>query len=87
MSGYKRLIECIGALQASGVLNTPDLLKIKEDLLRISRNIQTEEAELQRYRYLASDHPLSTSKDSQVPSNTGELDIEKAKERLERWYG
>jgi hypothetical protein len=87
MSGYKRLIECIGALQAAGALNTPDLLKIKEDLLRISRNIQTEEAELQRYRYLASDHPLSTSKDSQVPSNTGELDIEKAKERLERWYG
>jgi len=87
MSGYKRLIECIGALQASGVLNTPELLEIKEDLLRISQNIQTEEAELQRYRYLASDHPLSTSKPSEVPSNTGELDIEKAKERLERWYG
>lgn len=87
MSGYKRLIQCISRLEAAGVLNTPELLEIKADLLRISENIQSEEQELQKYRYLASDHPISTSKDSEVPSNTGELDIEKAKERLERWYG
>ena len=87
MSLYKRLIECIGALQAAGALNTPELLKIKADLLRISETMETEDRELQKYRYLASDHPISTSKDSEVPSNTGELDIEKAKERLEKWYG
>ena len=87
MSLYKRLIECIRALQASGALNTPELLKIKADLLRISETMETEDRELQKYRYLASDHPISTSKDSEVPSNTGELDIEKAKERLEKWYG
>ena len=87
MSLYKRLIECISRLQAAGVLNTPELLEIKADLLRISETMQTEDRELQKYRYLASDHPISTSKDSEVPSNTGELDIEKAKERLERWYG
>ena len=87
MSSYKQLIECIGALQATGALNTPELLKIKADLLRISETMETEDRELQKYRYLASDHPISTSKDSEVPSNTGELDIEKAKERLEKWYG
>ena len=87
MSSDRQLIECISRLQAAGVLNTPELLKIKADLLRISEIMQTEDRELQKYRYLASDHPISTSKDSKVPSNTGELDIEKAKERLEKWYG
>ncbi len=87
MSSYKRLMECIGALQASGVLNTPDLLKIKADLLRISQNIQTEEAELQRYRYLASDHPVVPSKPTSVPATSEYLEIEEARKRLEKWYG
>ncbi len=94
MSSYKRLMECIGALQASGALNTPDLLKLKADLLRISQNIQTEEAELQRYRYLASDHPVapqkptsSSSSISYVPSTSEYLEIEEARKRLEKWYG
>ena len=87
MSSYKRLMECIGALQASGALNTPDLLKIKADLLRISQNIQTEEAELQRYRYLASDHPVAPPKPTSVPATSEYLEIEEARKRLEKWYG
>ncbi len=87
MSLYKRLIECIGALQASGALNTPDLLKIKADLLRISENIQIEEAELQRYRYLASDHPVAPQKPTSGPSTSEYLEIEEARKRLEKWYG
>ena len=87
MSLYKQFRECIVALQASGVLNTPELLKIKEDLLRISQNIQTEEAELQRYRYLASDHPVAPQKPTSVPSTSEYLEIEEARKRLEKWYG
>ena len=87
MSLYKRLIECIGALQAAGALNTPELLKIKTDLLIISQNIQSEEQELQRYRYLASDHPVLPSKPVSVPATSEYLEIEEARRRLERWYG
>lgn len=87
MSLYKRLIECIGALQASGALNTPELLKIKADLLRISENIQSEEQELQRYRYLASDHPVLPSKPVSVPATSEYLEVEEARKRLEKWYG
>ncbi len=87
MSSYKRLIECIGALQASGALNTPDLLKIKADLLSISENIQIEEAELQRYRYLGSDHPVAPQKPTSVPSTSEYLEIDEAQNRLEKWYG
>lgn len=87
MSLYKRLIECIGALQASGVLNTPDLLEIKADLLRISQNMQSEEQELQRYRYLASDHPLATPKPTSAPETLEYLETEEARKRLEKWYG
>lgn len=87
MNSYKRLIECIGALQAAGVLNTPELLEIKADLLRISQNIQSEEQELQRYRYLASDHPVLPSKPASVPPTSEYLEIEEARKRLEKWYG
>lgn len=87
MSGYKRLIECIGALQASGALNTPELLKIKADLLRISEIMQTEDQELQRYRYLASDHPVAPPKPTSVPPTSEYLEVEEARKRLERWYG
>jgi hypothetical protein len=87
MSLYKQFRECIDALHASGALNRPELLKIKEDLLRISQNIQTEEAELQRYRYLASDHPLAPQKPTSVPSTSEYLEIEEARKRLEKWYG
>ena len=87
MSLYKRLIECIGALQAAGALNTPELLKIKTDLLIISQNIQSEEQELQRYRYLASDHPVLPSKPTSVPATSEYLEIEEARKRLEKWYG
>ena len=87
MSLYKRLIECIGALQAAGALNTPELLKIKADLLIISQNIQSEEQELQRYRYLASDHPVLSSKPTSVPATSEYLEIEEARKRLEKWYG
>ena len=87
MSSYKQLIECIGALQAAGALNTPELLKIKTDLLIISQNIQSEEQELQRYRYLASDHPVLPSKPTSVPATSEYLEIEEARKRLEKWYG
>lgn len=87
MSLYKQFRECIVALQAAGALNRPELLKIKEDLLRISENIQTEEAELQRYRYLASDHPLATPKPTSAPETLEYLETEEARKRLEKWYG
>ena len=87
MSSYKQLIECISRLQASGALNTPELLKIKEDLLKISQNMQSEEQELQKYRYLASDHPVSPSKPSSVPETLEYLETEEARRRLEKWYG
>ena len=87
MSSYKRLIECIGALQAAGVLNTPELLKIKADLLRISETMETEDRELQRYRYLASDHPVLPSKPTSVPGTSEYLEVEEARRRLEKWYG
>ena len=87
MSLYKRLIECISRLQASGALNTPELLEIKADLLKISQNIQSEEQELQRYRYLASDHPVAHSKTPSVPATSEYLEIEEARKRLEKWYG
>ena len=87
MSSYKRLIECISRLQAAGVLNTPELLKIKADLLKISQNIQSEEQELQRYRYLASDHPVLPSKTTSAPSVLEYLETEEARKRLEKWYG
>ena len=87
MSSYKRLIECISRLQASGALNTPELLKIKADLLKISQNIQSEEQELQRYRYLASDHPVLPSKTTSAPETLEYLEVEEARKRLEKWYG
>ena len=87
MSSYKRLFECISRLQASGALNTPELLKIKADLLRISQNMQSEEQELQKYRYLASDHPVLPSKTPSVPSVLEYLETEEARKRLEKWYG
>ena len=87
MSSYRQLIECIGALQAAGVLNTPELLKIKADLLRISQNIQSEEQELQKYRYLSSDHPVLPSKPTSVPETLEYLETEEARKRLEKWYG
>lgn len=87
MSGYKRLIECIEALQASGALNTPHLLEIKANLLKISENMQSEEQELQKYRYLASDHPVAPSKPTSVPPTSEYLEIEEARRRLEKWYG
>ena len=87
MSGYKRLIECIGALQAAGALNTPELLEIKADLLRISEIMETEDRELQRYRYLASDHPVLPLKPVSVPPTSEYLEIEEARKRLEKWYG
>ena len=87
MSLYKRLIECIGALQAAGALNTPELLKIKADLLRISEIMETEDRELQKYRYLASDHPVAPSKPTSVPATSEYLEIEEARKRLEKWYG
>lgn len=87
MSSYRQLIECISRLQASGALNTPELLKIKADLLRISENIQSEEQELQKYRYLASDHPVAPSKPTSVPATSEYLEVEEARRRLEKWYG
>ena len=87
MSSYRQLIECIRALQAAGALNTPELLKIKADLLRISETMETEDRELQRYRYLASDHPVLPSKPTSVPATSEYLEIEEARKRLEKWYG
>lgn len=87
MSGYKQLIECISRLQALGVLNTPELLEIKENLLKISGNIQSEEQELQKYRYLASDHPVLPSKTPSAPETLEYLEVEEARRRLEKWYG
>ena len=87
MSSYRQLIECIRALQASGALNTPELLKIKADLLRISETMETEDRELQKYRYLASDHPVLPSKPTSVPATSEYLEIEEARKRLEKWYG
>ena len=87
MSSYRQLIECISRLQAAGVLNTPELLKIKADLLRISEIMQTEDRELQKYRYLASDHPVLPSKPTSVPATSEYLEIEEARKRLEKWYG
>lgn len=87
MSLYKRLIECISRLEAAGALNTPELLEIKEDLLRISQNMQSEDRELQKYRYLASDHPVAPPKPTSVPPTSEYLEVEEARRRLERWYG
>ena len=87
MSLYKRLIECISRLQALGALNTPELLEIKADLLKISENIQSEEQELQRYRYLASDHPVLPLKTPSAPETLEYLETEEARRRLEKWYG
>lgn len=87
MSSYRQLIECISRLEASGALNTPHLLEIKADLLRISQNMQSEEQELQKYRYLASDHPLAPSKPTSAPETLEYLETEEARKRLEKWYG
>lgn len=87
MSSYRQLIQCISRLQASGALNTPELLEIKEDLLRISETMQTEDQELQRYRYLASDHPVASPKPTSVPATSQYLETEEARKRLEKWYG
>ena len=87
MSSYRQLIQCISRLEASGALNTPELLEIKADLLRISQNIQSEEQELQRYRYLASDHPVLPSKPVSVSPTSEYLEVEEARKRLEKWYG
>lgn len=87
MSLYRQLIECISRLQASGALNTPELLEIKENLLRISGNMQSEEQELQKYRYLASDHPVLPLKTPSAPETLEYLETEEARRRLEKWYG
>ena len=87
MSSYRQLIQCISRLEASGALNTPELLKIKVDLLRISENMQSEEQELQKYRYLASDHPVLPAKTTSAPETLEYLETEEARKRLEKWYG
>jgi hypothetical protein len=87
MSSYRQLIECISRLQVAGTLNTPELIKIKTDLLKISQNMQSEEQELQKYRYLASDHPVLPSKPVSVSPTSEYLETEEARRRLERWYG